>query len=271
MSFYEDMQAKDAARASRSSRPGVVSVSAEEARRLDRRLEEKISVTEMDFAPMELMSFEADLMGGKGPIRLAVAPAVFESKPKARPTDVTVEDLKSIQADLYAKQQGKLVKPAAQPGAVSQGAYEPAISTLSDAGHHHFESLGNDAIAKQQVRGALPSASPGVYADGEQTLQLRESDVASKAQACNPDGPATFPGAVAFAGTSLSQMEADMVAKQVGRKSAPTLTPGAVASVSSLSQMEQDIAAKQQVDRLVAVAPGAVSMEGSQRDRKSVV
>ena len=271
-------------------------------------------------APIELLNFEADLIASMSPIRLATARAGDESKPKARSNDDAMEDNDAYFDDeMMASKMPANSVPAAASAAVantsndvSPVATSPAFAAAasadgsswkddystggkdeddfaqSNAPPHEQEAFGIEAhVSKKQVPPQVAASSHVAAAKEPSSSPPFVSDGTNEDQESNLDTGATKPGAVSVGagaaalsqmeqdiiakqmsgGSSrLLQMEQDVVAKQEANRGSPAVLPGAVAvGGSPLSQLEQDVLAKQQAsERSGELTPGVVAVGGSQ-------
>ena len=178
----QDESAKASARRKApAAKPGAVSVSGQEASRLDQRIEEKRMASESPAvsnkkeAPASLNRMEQDI--------LAKQRAKQERGGQAAGGQT---QLASFEADVAAKTRAQAGKPAGQvkPGAVPSG-------------QSQLDSLENDIMAKRKVGAAGRGAStPGVtsVSAGQAQLDSLEHSIAAKTRAA---------GAPAAASTSL--------------------------------------------------------------------
>ena len=204
-----DAESKAAARGHTpaASKPGVVSVSGEQAARLDQRIAEKRSG-----------AVPSGSSGGSSK-QLSAAPA----------------ELNRLEQDLEAKQRGRSGAGATGPGATPAAPAVPSKPGAFSSARSELTNLESDVAAKN--RAARPPAStPGAVAES------LDQKVAAKVR--GEAGTTTKPGASSAATAELNNLENAVQAKMRTNGVAPAVSSSVPGARASLSRLEDAVTAK---------------------------
>uniref|UniRef100_A0A7S1YAM6 Leucine-rich repeat-containing N-terminal plant-type domain-containing protein n=1 Tax=Grammatophora oceanica TaxID=210454 RepID=A0A7S1YAM6_9STRA len=203
----------------RASKPGVESVGATEAARLDARIAEK---------------------RGNNESAATTPGAVPMSKERAARLDQRIAE-KQAQGSLHAGSETPSTKPSRRKSS------KPERKSSSSSARTQLNQLESDVQAKtRSISGVRSSGAPGAVSVGAQSqLSQLERDVEAKTRSSGTTSGSSS------ARTQLNQLEADMQAKTRARgsKKKSSQQQGSPSTRSQLNQLEADVHSKTRARR----------------------